>query len=148
MIPAPWLVDHPAAPRPAYAAEEVGWPDLADDVARLHRAAPPGTALVTGGYWQAGALDRYGPERGLPEAYSPSRGFWYFGRPADNVDSVLFVGYDPSKLAKHFADARIVGQVGNRLGLRNASDHMPVWQLTGRRGDWATIWPQLKDMKA
>ncbi|SEF31941.1 4-amino-4-deoxy-L-arabinose transferase [Amycolatopsis pretoriensis] len=146
--PAHWLVDHPAAPRPAYAAEEIGWPDLADDVAKLYRTSPPGTAVVTGGYWQAGALGRYGPERGLPEAYSPSRGFWYFGRPADNADTVLFVGYDPSKLAKYFGNAHIVGQVGNRLGVRNASEHMPVWQLTGRTAGWAEIWPRLKDMRA
>ncbi|WIY01582.1 glycosyltransferase family 39 protein [Amycolatopsis mongoliensis] len=146
--PAHWLVDHPAAPRPAYAAEEIGWPDLAGDVAALYRTAPPGTAVVTGGYWQAGALERYGPERGLPEAYSPSRGFWYFGRPADDVDTVLFVGYDPSKLAKYFGSAHIAGQVGNRLGVVNASEHMPVWQLTGRTASWAAIWPQLKDMRA
>ncbi|WP_290057740.1 ArnT family glycosyltransferase [Amycolatopsis solani] len=146
--PAHWLVDHPGAPRPAYAAEEIGWPDLAHDVAALHRTAPPGTAVVTGGYWQAGALGRYGPEQGLPEAYSPSRGFWYFGRPDDRAGNVLYVGYDPSKLAKHFGDARIVGQVGNRLGVRNASEHMPVWLLTGRTASWAEIWPQLKDMRA
>jgi hypothetical protein len=146
--PAHWLVEHPGAPRPAYAAEEIGWPDLADDVAALYRTAPPGTAVVTGGYWQAGALGRYGPERGLPEVYSPSRGFWYFGRPADDTGTVLFVGYDPSRPAKYFGEARIVGQVGNRLGVRNASAHMPVWQLTGRTASWAEIWPRLKDMKA
>ncbi|MGW5747141.1 ArnT family glycosyltransferase [Amycolatopsis sp. NPDC003861] len=146
--PAHWLVEHPGAPRPAYAAEEIGWPDLAADVAALYRTAPPDTAIVTGGYWQAGALDRYGPERGLPQASSASRGFWYFGRPADDTRNVLFVGYDPSKIAKHFGDARIVGQVGNRLGIRNASEHMPVWLLTGRTGSWAEIWPQLKDMRA
>ncbi|HET6705464.1 ArnT family glycosyltransferase [Amycolatopsis sp.] len=146
--PAHWLVEHPGAPRPAYAAEEIGWPDLAADVAALYRTAPPDTAIVTGGYWQAGALDRYGLERGLPEAASPSRGFWYFGRPADNARNVLFVGYDPAKIAKHFGTARIVGQVGNRLGIRNASEHMPVWLLTDRTGSWAEIWPQLKDMRA
>ncbi|WP_086848826.1 ArnT family glycosyltransferase [Amycolatopsis kentuckyensis] len=146
--PAHWLVEHPGAPRPAYAAEEIGWPDLAADVAALHRTAPPDTAIVTGGYWQAGALDRYGPEHGLPEAASASRGFWYFGHSADDTRTVLFVGYDPSKIAKHFGDARIVGQVGNRLGIRNASEHMPVWLLSGRTGSWAEIWPQLKDMRA
>ncbi|MGW3961638.1 hypothetical protein ACWED2_17580 [Amycolatopsis sp. NPDC005003] len=61
---------------------------------------------------------------------------------------MLFVGYDPSKIAKHFGDARIVGQVGNRLGLRNASERMPVRLLTGRGGSWAEIWPQLRDMRA
>ncbi|WP_206795848.1 glycosyltransferase family 39 protein [Amycolatopsis sp. MtRt-6] len=146
--PAHWLVEHPGAPRPAYAAEEIGWPDLAADVAALYRTAPPDTAIVTGGYWQAGALDRYGPERGLPEAFSPSRGFWYFGRPADDTRNVLFVGYDPAKIAKHFGTARIVGQVGNRLGIRNAGEHMPVWLLTDRTGSWAEIWPRLRDMRA
>ncbi|WP_410609545.1 hypothetical protein [Amycolatopsis sp. lyj-109] len=61
---------------------------------------------------------------------------------------MLFVGYDPSKIAKHFGAARIAGQVGNRLGIRNASDTMPVWLLTGRTGSWAEIWPQLKEMRA
>ncbi|MEA5363441.1 glycosyltransferase family 39 protein [Amycolatopsis sp., V23-08] len=146
--PAHFLADHPEAPRPVYAAEEIGWPDLAADVAALYRTAPPGTAIVTGGYWQAGALGRYGPEHGLPEAYSPSRGFWYFGKPDDTADNVLFVGYDPSKAAKSFRDTRIVGQVGNRLGVRNASAHLPVWLLTGRTAGWAEIWPELKDMRA
>lgn len=146
--PAHWLVDHPGAPRPAYAAEEIGWPDLADDVAALYRTAPPGTAVVTGGYWQAGALGRYGPERGLPEASSPSRGFWYFGRPADDAGTVLFVGHDPANLARYFGNAHIVGQVGNRLGVPNASARMPVWLLTGRTASWDVIWPRLKDMRA
>ncbi|MFD9890002.1 ArnT family glycosyltransferase [Amycolatopsis sp. NPDC059027] len=150
--PAHWVADHPGAPRPAYAAEEIGWPDLAQSVADVYRSLPPGqrehTALVTAGYWQAGALDRYGPERGLPEAYSPSRGFWYFGRPADHVDTVLFVGYDPRKLTRDFTSAQIVGKVDNALGVRNASRHMPIWLVTGRTADWATIWPQLRDMKA
>ncbi|WUV55287.1 glycosyltransferase family 39 protein [Amycolatopsis sp. NBC_01480] len=150
--PVQWLVEHPDAPHPAYAVEEVGWPDLADSVAGAYRLLPPAerdhTALVTAGYWQAGALSRYGPERGLPEAYSPSRGFWYFGRPADDMDTVLFIGNDPSKLAKHFQSAKIVARVDNRLGALNASRNMPIWQLTGRLDAWSEIWPQLKDLKA
>ena len=36
------------------------------------------------------------PERGLPEPFSASRGFWYFGQPPKATDTVLFVGYDPA----------------------------------------------------
>lgn len=153
--PVQWLVEHPDAPHPAYATEEVGWPDLAGSVADVYRLLPPEqrahTALVTAGYWQAGALDRYGPEAGLPQAYSGSRGFWYFGRPGENsvdADTVLFVGADPAKLAPHFRDARVVGSVQNRLGVLNASEHLPIWLLTGRTESWPVIWPQVKDLKA
>ncbi|WP_033289361.1 ArnT family glycosyltransferase [Amycolatopsis jejuensis] len=150
--PVQWLVEHPNAPRPAYAMEEVGWPDLAASVAAQYRTLPPDqrnrTALVTGGYWQAGALGRYGPDEGLPEAYSASRGFWYFGRPADDADTVLFIGRDPAKLLPHFRSARIAGEVDNRLGVPNSSRHLPIWLLSGRIGSWAEIWPQLKDLKA
>jgi len=150
--PVQWLVEHPEAPRPAYAMEEVGWPDLTASVAAQYRALPPDqrtrTALVTGGYWQAGAIDRYGPEQGLPGAYSASRGYWYFGRPGDNADTVLFVGREPQKLAAHFRSAQVVGQVDNQLGVPNYSRHMPIWLLSGRHGSWAEIWPQLKDLKA
>ncbi|MBB4682936.1 hypothetical protein BJY18_000421 [Amycolatopsis jiangsuensis] len=150
--PAHWLVDHPAAPHPAYALEEAGWPDLAASVGTVYRTLPPDqrthTTLVTAGYWQAGALDRYGPEQGLPEAYSASRGFWYFGRPGDDADSVLFVGRDPAKLLPHFRTSRVVGEVDNRLGVPNSSRHLPIWLLSGRTGGWAEIWPQLKDLKA
>ena len=100
--PAQFLVDHPEAPRPAYAAEEVGWPDFADDVARRTAPRRRAPSLVTAGYWQAGALGRYGPGRGLPEADSPSRGFWYFGRPDDKWTTCCSSGNDPSKAAKYF----------------------------------------------
>ncbi|GAA3581932.1 glycosyltransferase family 39 protein [Amycolatopsis ultiminotia] len=150
--PAHWLVEHPEAPHPAYALEEVGWPDLADSVGAVYRALPPGqrahTALLTAGYWQAGALERYGPDQGLPTTYSASRGFWYFGRPGDDADTVLFVGRDPAKLVPHFRSARVAGEVDNRLGAPNSSRHLPVWLLSGRTGSWAEIWPQLKDLKA
>ncbi|HWD05559.1 MAG TPA: glycosyltransferase family 39 protein [Amycolatopsis sp.] len=150
--PVQWLVEHPDAPHPAYATEEVGWPDLARSVADVYHALPPAersrTTLVTAGYWAAGALDRYGPEAGLPEAYSGSRGFWYLGHPADRSDEVLFVGADPGKLAPHFRGTRMIGRVTNHLGVPNASENLPIWLLTGRTEAWPVIWPQLKDLKA
>ena len=57
------------------AIETVGWPELVRTVARRLRRAPTprssATAVVfTGNYGEAGAIDRFGPEYGLPRAYS------------------------------------------------------------------------------
>jgi hypothetical protein len=150
--PIQWIAENPAVPRPAFAEEEIGWPQLADSVSQAYRSLPPDlrsrTAIVTTGYWQAGALDRYGPERGLPNAFSASRGFWYFGQPPEATDTVLFVGYDPARLAQHFSDAHIVARIDNHLGVLNSSQHMPIWLVTGRHQPWSVVWPQLRDLKA
>jgi hypothetical protein len=141
-----------ALPRPAYAVEEIGWPQLADSVAQAYRALPEDvrahTTIVTTGYWQAGALGRYGPERGLPTAYSGSRGFWYFGSPPQDADSVLYLGYDPERLEANFATSRMVARVHNNLGILNSSENMPIWLISGREKPWSVIWPQLRDLKA
>src|SRR5262249_51855538 len=67
----------------------LGWPELADTVAGAYHALPPArqrtTAVVTDTYWEASAIHRYGPERGLPHPFSPHRGYWYFGAPAGDT---------------------------------------------------------------
>ncbi|MCU1687059.1 MAG: glycosyl transferase, family 39 [Amycolatopsis sp.] len=141
-----------ALPRPAYAAEEIGWPQLADSVAQAYRGLPEDvrahTTIITTGYWQAGALGRYGPDRGLPEAFSGSRGFWYFGSPPQDAETVLYLGYDPNRLASNFMDSRIIARVHNNLGILNSSENMPIWLISGRTEPWSVIWPQLRDLKA
>ena len=55
-------------------AESIGWPQQVALIAREYDALPPGAAALTtilaGNYGEAGAIERYGAEYGLPEAYS------------------------------------------------------------------------------
>ena len=93
VLPASW----PTSAR-LVALTSLGWPELADQVAGAYLALPPATqrtsAVIAEWYWDASALDRYGPARGLPHPFSPHRGYWYFGAPPDAVDTVLFIGSD------------------------------------------------------
>ncbi|MFD8495837.1 ArnT family glycosyltransferase [Amycolatopsis sp. NPDC059657] len=150
--PIHWIAEHKSNLRPAYSHEEIGWPQMADSVSQAYQSLPPDvrahTSIVTTGYWQAGALNRYGPERGLPQAYSASRGFWYFGEPSESATNVLFVGYEPQRLAAHFKGANIVLRIDNHLGVKNSSQNMPVWLLNDRTQPWPVIWPLVKDLKA
>ena len=54
--------------------ETIGWPDFARTVADVYRDLPPEAVILTGDYGEAGAIDRYGPALGLPQAYSGQRG--------------------------------------------------------------------------
>jgi Dolichyl-phosphate-mannose-protein mannosyltransferase len=127
----------------------MGWPELTDTVADAYRALPPATqrttAVVTDSYRNASALDRYGPVRGLPHPFSPHRGYWYFGAPTDDVDTVLFVGSNPTSLHRYFTEVRQVA-TATRPGMKALEEAIasPVWLCSGRRAPWSQLWPQLR----
>ncbi len=70
-------------PLPQDYADMTGWEAFADTVARVWRSLPPEdraeAVLIANNYGEAGALDYYGPERGLPPAIAPVGSYWFFG---------------------------------------------------------------------
>ena len=125
-----------------------GWPELTAAVARAYERAPARAVLVTGHYWQASALDRYGRRYGLPRAYSPHRGYWFFGVPPD-AGAALFVGPDPGGLRANFRSVRVVatfpggsGYAGGP-GYQGINHQVPIWLCEGRIASWRQVWPAL-----
>lgn len=61
--------------------ETIGWPELAETVAEVHRDLPTAdrSVILTRNYGEARAIDRYGPPLGLPPAYSGHNGYWELG---------------------------------------------------------------------
>lgn len=129
--------------------DEVGWPQYVDDVAAAYRALPPEvrarTGVVGGSYWAGAALDVLGPDRGLPAAHSPHRGFGWFGHPGEDVDAVLVLG-DPGALVDGFATARQVGVVDNDLDVANLHQGAPIWLLEGRTVPWPELWERARTL--
>jgi hypothetical protein len=118
----------------------------ADRVAMAYRSLPLDTreevAVLTETYTQAGYLERFGPQRGMPTTvYSPNRGFWYFGAPPEPLQAVLYVsGNEPARLEnlrRHFSQAKqlVAGEENSGVG--------SVWLLERRRAPWAEIWPEV-----
>ncbi|MEV4732392.1 glycosyltransferase family 39 protein [Saccharopolyspora sp. NPDC049426] len=122
----------------------VGWHELADAVARAYPRSPEGrgTPVVTGHYWQASALERYGRQRGLPRPHSPHRGYWFFGAPPD-ADTALFVGADPGPLRANFRSTRLLTTWRGGLGHAGISASVPIWLCEGRITPWGQVWPSL-----
>lgn len=145
-----WAAPHPwAANTIDYLANETaGWRQLTDTVAVSYRRLPPparSTAvLVTDHFWQASALDHFGPRAGLPPVYSPSRGYWYFGPPPDNAATVFFVGTDPGPLRRFFRQVREVATMNGAHGFAGINKHVSVWLCTGDHPSWLAVWPQLR----
>ncbi len=140
------------SPQPAInydAGEQVGWPELARNVAavlaRLPEADRAKTTIVAGNYGQAGALYRYGPPLGLPQPYSGHLGFWHWGPPAEVDGPVIIVGrYSAGELLDHCATVELAARNDNGLGVGNEEQGVPIWLCQGRKLPWAQLWPRLR----
>jgi hypothetical protein len=107
----------------------------------LPAAAARTAAILTGNYGEAGAIGRYGPGDGLPEAYSGANNFWLWGPPPAADSAAIAVNVDPALLRREFAHVRQVATFRNGLGVADDEQGVPVFLATGLRSSWARAWP-------
>lgn len=126
---------------------QFGWPELTRAVEQSIAELPEGErpqAIVASSYWQASALQYYG--HGLPPVYSPSRGYGYFGEPADSATTVLRVINSDAELQDDMCDeARTLRRFDYRIGMPTASTGVDI-RLCHPRAPWSTLWPELRRM--
>ncbi|WP_410648813.1 ArnT family glycosyltransferase [Amycolatopsis sp. cmx-4-54] len=119
----------------AFAGGELPQQELVKAVGETYAALPPEqrarTAVYAEIYPFAAATEFYGPRYGVEHVYSGHRGYWYFDKPPETADSVLFLGFDPELLRPYFAEVTPVVE-----GL--------LWRYDGRRGSWDELWPKLE----
>lgn len=144
IYPLETLTRHPELPN-ASRLYETGWPELTRTVADTYHALPPTTrrrtAIVGQTYHIAAAIEVLGPEYGLPRAYSPNRGYWFFGQPPAEADTVLYVG-DGGALNDHFAHHQRLGTVDSEP--LNLAQGVAITRYDGRVDPWRTMWPEIR----
>ncbi|WP_326835409.1 glycosyltransferase family 39 protein [Amycolatopsis rhabdoformis] len=122
---------------------EQGWPAFTDAVAQAYATLPAGATVVTAHYWQASAVNWFGPGLGLPPAYSPHRGFADFGTPSDTGGPVLYVGTDPTPLHTHCVRESVTpAQPGH--GFDGLNQGVPIWVCAAPAQPWSVLWPRLR----
>jgi Dolichyl-phosphate-mannose-protein mannosyltransferase len=130
-------------------AETIAWPKEVALVAREYDSLPASqraqTAILTGNYGEAGAIDRYGPGLALPQAYSGANNFWLWGPPPAGDRSVIAVNMDPALLHREFARVRLVATFRNGLGVSDDEQGVQVFIATGLRSSWAQAWPAFRN---
>jgi hypothetical protein len=130
-------------------AETIAWPREAGLIARQYDALPAArrarTALVTGNYGEAGAIDRYGPSLSLPRAYSGANNFWLWGPPPAADRSAIVIGLDPAFLRREFRHVRRIATFYNGMGVADDEQGSAVYLATGLRESWARAWPAFRD---
>jgi len=130
------------------ALQTVGWPTYVSEIAAVYRRLPAdqraSAALLTTSYAEAGAIDRFGPALGLPQAYSGHDGFWYWGPPPASATTVVAVGFDRGPLGRAFGSVRQATLLDNHLDVSNDNQGAPVWICRQPRADWRVLWPTFR----
>ncbi|TDD21855.1 glycosyltransferase family 39 protein [Kribbella turkmenica] len=128
--------------------EQIGWPALAAAVADQWNRIPPeqrsSATIFTGNYGEAGALRRYGPDLGLPTAYSGHMSFADWERPQDTqTGPVLLVGIERSPaLEAQFRNCTAVGRIDNFVD--NDEDGAALVRCDSPAEPWSALWPKLR----
>jgi hypothetical protein len=117
--------------------EQVGWREFVASVAHAHRQADLDAVIFTRNYGQAGAVERYGPEFGLPQPYSGHMSYADWGPPPDSTDAnVVVIGRPPPV----FTGCRVI--VTHRAVIANDEDGTEISLCDPV--NWSQVWPDLR----
>ena len=134
---------HLGAALPQYYADEFGWEDMVKAVARIYHSLSPEeqkkTAIVTGNYGDASAIDYFGPKYGLPPAISGHNNFWFWGTHGYTGEIVIRIGSDLDGERRSFQSAEIAATLDNPYVLWY--ERRPILLCRGLKANLNTIWP-------
>ncbi len=151
ILPAKRAADIPVEDLELEFGAQLGWEELVHHVDAAYRslaAAGEDPVIVTSNYGQAGAVDRYGPSRGLPQAYSPHNSYWLWGPPSADSDQAVLVGFERHDVESWFESCELTWRFRTPHGVASEEEGRPVWACNGKRQSWDELWPEMKAYRA
>jgi hypothetical protein len=119
--------------------EQIGWPELAQTVARIRATLPAQTGILVADTAQAEAIDLYAP--GLPAAISVANSHWFRGYGDPPPKPLIVVGFPDAFVQRHLASCVKAGSVGienSSIGGKN------VFVCDGPIQPWPRFWQDAK----
>ncbi|TDV55430.1 glycosyltransferase family 39 protein [Actinophytocola oryzae] len=126
--------------------EQVGWHEFATTVAdvwdRIPAADRDRAVIFAGNFGEAGAIERFHAELGVPVPYSGHMSYADWGPPADSMSGpVVLVGVDPGR---DFTGCERVTEIDIGYDWDNDEVGTDVWLCDGPARPWSRLWPDLR----
>jgi hypothetical protein len=138
---------HHDGPLPQFLGDQFGWPELAAEVGTFYNALPPDerakTAILTGNYGEAGAIDMFGPKYGLPTALSGHQNHYYWGTMGFTGDNLITIQYGPRYLGRVCSSVEKVGDHYHPWGM--AEENRAIYFCRGLKQPLAELWEDQKN---
>jgi len=138
---------HMGAALPQHYADEFGWQEMVAATAQVYHSLTPEeqskTAIFANNYGEAGAIDFFGPNYGLPKAISGHQNYFYWG-PRNYTGEIMIVlgSSDPDNDRKFFKDVQVAAELHNAYAI--PSERRPILLCRGLKQNLQTLWPDLK----
>jgi 4-amino-4-deoxy-L-arabinose transferase-like glycosyltransferase len=132
---------------PQIFADQFGWEEMVAGVARYYHSLPEAerknTAIYCGNYGEAGAIDFYGPEYGLPRAISGHQNYFLWGTHGASGESVILVGDDPD--AEMWESLVVATRSHHPYAM--PEENGPIYHGRGLKRPLAEVWPSVKEWR-
>jgi hypothetical protein len=134
-----------AAQAPWHFQFMLGWEDTVAQVAQAYQKLTPSDraecAILAWTYWNAGAIDLFGPAYHLPKAISGHTGYYFWGPRDYSGNVVLSVGGDLTFLRQTFNSVEPITIVtrGKLVG-----GTIPIYLCKGIKRPLSETWPAFK----
>jgi len=142
----PRIENHRLGPLPQIFADQFGWEEMAQVVARAYTALPPDvrakTAIFGQGYGQASTIDFFGSKYGLPPALSGHQSYFLWGPRGYTGESMIVMGDRQARLEELFGSVQKVGHVDHPYSM--PYEHIDVFYCRGLKRPLSELWPQVK----
>ncbi len=133
-------------PLPQYFADEFGWREMAEQAARVYKSLSPEdqarTAIFANSYGQAGAIDFFGPQLGLPKSICNHQSYWLWGPRNYDGGIVIVLGSDGTGDREHFQSVEAAGRAEHPYSRRD--EHFDILLCRGFGGDLQQAWAKMK----
>lgn len=133
---------------PQYYADQLGWPEMVEQVARIYHSLPPDqqqkTAIYTENYGEAAAIDFFGGRYGLPKAICAHQNYFFWGPREYTGEIMILVGSnDIEEAREHFASVESAATLNSPYSMPH--EQHPILLARGLTTDLRELWPRLKN---
>ena len=132
-------------------ANEVGWPEFVEQVATVRDALTPAErnsyAVLAENYGEAGALELYGPQYGLPVPISTVNDFHDRGWGPFEPQTVIVVGGNVEHESEFFESCSVVAHVRLPYGVQDEETlyHPQILVCHHLKEAWPVVWGRSQD---
>src|SRR5207248_2762719 len=130
--------------------EEIGWPELVEKLAQIRDSlGAPGHSrfgILAGNYGEAGAINLYGKEYGLPEPICGTNSFWARRYSDPPPETLIVIGFSREFGQRYFEFCEVVGRITNKHGVVNeeTTDHPEILLCRHLRESWPEFWRKFR----
>ncbi|HEY2352630.1 MAG TPA: glycosyltransferase family 39 protein [Candidatus Acidoferrum sp.] len=131
---------------PQHYGDEFGWEEIVERVAAVYQSLSPEeqsrTAIFTGNYGEAAAIDFFGSRYGLPKAICTHQNYFLWGPRDYHGEIVIRIGSKPEDAEKYYQSVQVAATLNNPYSMPEEKN--PILLCRHRKKDLQTDWPTLK----